>query len=150
MKNVLIFTLAAAVQGRERFAVELRWVREIFTLGALTPVPTAPACVAGVVNFEASIVPVLSAPVLVLGQEGAKPPRPGDTLVLVEVDGTRVALAVDRIDAVTTLAFSDRGGLIDSRGEVVPVLDPPTILADARALIGQAAARLREMIAEGS
>ena len=143
MKNVLIFTLT----GRDRYAVELRWVREIFTLGSLTTVPTAPACVAGVVNFEGSIVPVIWAPHL-LGQPGpSRTPRPGDTLVLVEVDATRVALAVDRIDAVTTLAFSDRGGLIDSRGEVVPVLDPPTLLADARAQVGLAAARVRELIA---
>jgi hypothetical protein len=61
-------------------------------------------------------------------------PQTGDALVLVDVDGTRAAIAVDRIDAVTTLAAGE-GGLIDGDGAVVPLVDPPALVAAARQLV---------------
>lgn len=124
MKNVLIFGL-----GEERHALELRWVREIFTLAALTPVPTAPPILDGVVNFKGAIVPVLSLSVALGAARRAV--QPGDALVLIDVDGTRAALAVDRIDAVT--ALTPRGDeLVDGDGATVPLLDPGALVAAAR------------------
>ena len=38
MKNVIVFALGGA-----RYAVELRWVREVTKLGPVTPVPGGPA-----------------------------------------------------------------------------------------------------------
>jgi purine-binding chemotaxis protein CheW len=108
VKNVLVL-----VVGGERWAVELRWVREICPLPALTPVPTAPPPIAGVVNFRGAIVPVLS---LAAGRG----PRAGDALVLIDVDGVSAGLAAERIDAVKTLAPDD--------DEEVPLLDPPGLL----------------------
>jgi purine-binding chemotaxis protein CheW len=125
MKNVLVLSM-----GGERSAVELRWVREIFSLAALTPVPTAPPVIAGVVNFKGSIVPVLYG-------GAARPLRPGDTLVLLDVEGVRAALAVDRIDAVTTLAEVE-GTLATREGEPVPLLDPVGLLAAAQKMISMA------------
>jgi len=124
MKNVLIFGL-----GEDRRALELRWVREIFTLAALTPVPTAPPILDGVVNFKGAIVPVLSLHVALGG--GRRAVQPGDALVLIDVEGTRVALAVDRIDAVT--ALTPRGeDLVDGDGANVPLVDPAALVAAAR------------------
>src|SRR5262249_3994012 len=125
MKNVLIFGL-----GDERHALELRWVREIFTLAALTPVPTAPPILDGVVNFKGAIVPVLSLQVA-LGAGAGRRGQPGDTLVLIDVDGTRVALGVDRIDAVTALATRGEE-LVDDAGTTVPLVDPGALVAAAR------------------
>jgi purine-binding chemotaxis protein CheW len=124
MKNVLIFGL-----GDERYSLELRWVREIFTMAALTPVPTAPAILDGVVNFKGAIVPVLSLSVA-LGA-GRRALQPGDTLVLIDVDGTRVALGVDRIDAVTALATRGEE-LVDDAGTAVPLVDAGALVAAAR------------------
>lgn len=124
MKNVLIFGL-----GEERHALELRWVREIFTLAALTPVPTAPPILDGVVNFKGAIVPVLSLAVALGAARRAV--QPGDTLVLIDVDGTRVALGVDRIDAVTALAMRGEE-LVDDAGTTVPLVDPTALVAAAR------------------
>jgi len=123
MKNVLIFGL-----GDERHALELRWVREIFTLAALTPVPTAPAILEGVVNFKGAIVPVLS---LSVALGAGRRAQPGATLVLIDVDGTRVALGVDRIDAVTALATRGEE-LVDDAGTAVPLVDPGALVAAAR------------------
>src|SRR5215470_7958432 len=115
MKNVIVFAI-----GDERHALELRWVREIFTLASLTPVPTAPAVLRGVVNFKGAIVPVLDLGALVGAAAPPRPLQPGDTLVLVDVEGTRAALAVDRIDAVTSV------------GESAVVADPTALVAAAR------------------
>jgi chemotaxis signal transduction protein len=134
MKNVLIVALA-----EQRFAVELRWVREIFTLGNMTPVPTAPAVIPGVVNYKGAIVPVLSGRRLMASatatQGRGRAPQGGDALVLVDVDGTRAAIAVDRIDAVTTLAAQPGGALADADGRLVPLLDPPALITAARQLV---------------
>src|SRR5690348_15314562 len=102
MKNVLIFAMAGG-----RYAVELRWVREIVSLQHLTPVPTAPEIVEGAMNFRGSIVPVLG-PSALLGANLMTPPKPrkprvGDSVILIDVEGTRAALAAERIDEVTTL-----------------------------------------------
>jgi purine-binding chemotaxis protein CheW len=133
VKNVLIVAL-----GEQRHAIELRWVREIFTLGNITPVPTAPAVIVGVVNFKGAIVPVLSGRRLLASanttQGRGRGPQSGDALVLVDVDGTRAALAVDRIDAVTTLSNRE-GGLADADGRVVPLVEPPLLITAARQLV---------------
>jgi purine-binding chemotaxis protein CheW len=133
MKNVLIVGLA-----EQRHAIELRWVREIFTLGQMTPVPTAPPVIVGVVNFKGAIVPVLAGRRLLAAASAAtgrtRGPQSGDTLVLLDVDGTRAALAVDRIDAVTTLAAS-ADGLVDAAGKVVSLVDAPGVILAARQLV---------------
>lgn len=121
MRNVLVFAL-----GDEPHALELRWLREIFTLVALTPVPTAPPALLGVVNFKGAIVPVLDLRVLLAVAAPARPLQPGDALLLVDVDGTRVALAVDRIDAVTA---------VDDGVASPPLADPVALVAAARAHI---------------
>jgi chemotaxis signal transduction protein len=145
MKNVLVFSLGGG--GGERFAVELRWVREIFPMGPITPVPTAPFVIAGAVNFRGAIMPVLRTAAILRAAGvkldeglGKKGPRAGDTCVLLDVDGTRAALAVDRIDEVTTLAASLENPAVfeDSQGTGVRLLDPPAILAAARRLVNEA------------
>ena len=136
MKNVIVIAL-----GGERFAVELRWVREIFTLGHVTPVPTAPPAIAGATNFRGSIVPVLSGAAL-LGPAARKTregrgPRAGDSVVLLDVDDLRAALFVDRIDEVTTLVEREDGLLVDQQGQEAKLLDPPALLQLARRLVGE-------------
>lgn len=152
MKNVLVFALAGG-----RWAVELRWVREIISLNAITPIPTAPGLIAGAVNFRGTIVPVLAAAALLppgsTPPEKPRPPRMGDSVILVDVDGTRAAFAADRIDEVTTLTVTDRAGdagLMDTRGNLVPLIDPPAIVAEARRAVVDAAAAAAATLGSGS
>jgi chemotaxis signal transduction protein len=140
MKNVLVFAL-----GGERFAVELRWVREVATLAHLTPVPTAPALVAGIVNHKGAIVPVLHVPSLLAasggpGTRATRAPRVGDSLVVLDVDEVRAAVAADRVDAVTTLASgASPATLIDAHGKTVPLIEPQQMFQVARQLLAHAA-----------
>jgi chemotaxis signal transduction protein len=139
MKNVIVVAL-----GGDRFAIELRWVREIFTLTHLTPIPTAPPVIAGAVNYRGAIVPVLSAHALLQGvtSRPMRAPRAGDAMILLDVDDTRAALAVDRVDAVTTLTPSPRPEvLMDPRGVELPLIEPPALLQAARKAVGDDGSR---------
>jgi len=52
--EVLEFRLA-----QERYALEIRHVREVYPLKELTPLPCTPAFISGIVNVRGRIVPVL-------------------------------------------------------------------------------------------
>jgi purine-binding chemotaxis protein CheW len=142
MKNVIVVALDGA-----RYAIELRWVREVTTLGHITPVPRSPDVIDGVFNFRGAVVPVVRVPHSTgSGQaslESARGARPGDAAVLVEVEGARVALRIDNVHSVSTLADAPDGlGLADPvGGGSVPLLDPPAIIRAAIAA-SQAIAKL--------
>jgi chemotaxis signal transduction protein len=86
--------LVVELAGRH-YGAPLGAVREVFTLGPLTPVPTAPPAVAGVANLRGQVIPVLD--LMQLLDLGLHRLRLGDPVVLVEDEGTRVGLLVDRV-----------------------------------------------------
>jgi len=124
MKNVIVFTFGAA-----HYAIELRWVRELTKLGPVTPVPGAPPTVAGVASFRGAIMPVLSLP----ESNHDRPPRAGDGVILIEVDGACAALRVDVVLSVSTLQEGAVAGTVsDPRHDApIPMLDPPMLVARA-------------------
>lgn len=128
LRNVIVFALAGA-----RYAAELRWIREVITLGFVTEVPTAPPGLAGIFNLRGTIVPVLDLTAL-LGTGPPATPRQGDGALLLEADHALAALRVDTIDEVGTLpAGPGPATVIDARGRMVAVVDPPMLLRRAAA-----------------
>jgi purine-binding chemotaxis protein CheW len=122
IKNVVVFTT-----GGTPYAVELGWIREVFTLGHVTPVPHSNSAIAGVVNFRGSIVPVLdirNEP----EQQGSA--SAGDSALLLEVDRCKAALRAGVIDEVASLKGDDV--LIDSRGRKVQLLPPQPLFSQLR------------------
>ncbi len=135
LKNVIVFALSGV-----RHAAELRWVREVITLGFVTEIPTAPRGLSGAVNLRGNLVPVLDIGALSGGPPGPAP-RQGDGALLVELDGVTAALRVDKVDEVATLHPTvDGTGVIDGRGRTIPLVDPPAVLrravADSQAMRG--------------
>ena len=127
--NVIVFALGAA-----RYAVELRWVREVITLGHVTPVPRAPHAVLGVVNVRGAIVPVLDLEA-VLGRRGpGAPATEGEPAILLEVEGLILALRLTSVVEVATLRRAEGGedSLIGPGGAPVPLVKPPELVARAR------------------
>jgi purine-binding chemotaxis protein CheW len=144
MKNVIIFAAAG-----ERYAIELRWVREIVTLGPVTPVPGAPGHVIGAANIRGTIMPVLDLSVaFISGGSGGQPgrraaSRAGDSAVLVDVDGVTAAIQVTKVDEVSSAIESVepapevgavRGAVVDSRGRSVPLINPHELIRITLAL----------------
>ena len=134
MRNVIVFAL-----GQARYAVELRWVREVFTLGPVTPVARAPEAVAGVVNYRGAIMPILDLAVLLGQAPGAEraSAHGGEGAILVQVEDVRAALRVSSVVEVATLRADEDGvgGLVDSTGRSATLIDPPSLLERARAAV---------------
>jgi purine-binding chemotaxis protein CheW len=148
LRNVLVFAL-----GTARYAVELRWVREVVGITAVTPVPTAPPAIAGIINFRGTIVPLIAAPFSLRPHpppDKMRAPRNGDQAILLDAEGVRAAIAADRIDEVTTLVEAQggtSGALVDPRGRTLPLVDPTAIFTELRERVGEAAARLAVRLA---
>jgi chemotaxis signal transduction protein len=128
LRNVIVFTV-----GTARYALELRWVREVVSLGFVTNVPTAPAALGGVCNLHGAILPVLDVGVLIDGTPGL-PARQGDGALVVEHDGMECALRVDQVDHVASLQAGD-GTVIDASGRPLILLEPGALIRRALELV---------------
>jgi len=148
MKNVIVFALGGA-----RYAVELRWVREVVTLGFVTPVPGAPPAIAGVVNLRGTVTPVLDL-LAALADEPAsassRAPRKGDGAIVVEVEAVIAALHVSNVEEVSTLGEKPDGEmLVDSHSREVPLVDCPDVIRRVMA-VSSAARELIPIEPEGA
>lgn len=124
LRNVIVFSI-----GNSRYAVELRWVREVVSLGFVTEVPTAPAAFGGVCNLHGAILPVLDVAVL-LSHPPGPPARQGDGALVIESEGIVCALRVDQVDHVASLLEVD-GVVRDSAGRSLALLDPAALIRKA-------------------
>ena len=131
LRNVIVFAIGAA-----RYAVELRWVREVVTLGFVTAVPTANPALGGVCNLHGTILPVLDVGAL-LDQPPGTPPRQGDGALVLEAEGMVCGLKVDQVDHVASL-LEDGGAVVDAAGRPLTLLDPQRLLRRALELVSAA------------
>lgn len=130
MKNVIVF---AAANGR--YAVELRWVKDVIVLGFVTDVPLAPPLIAGIVNHRGALLPVLGARALDGGANTVSA-RQGDGAIILEVDELLAALRIDNVDAVCTANEGTAPHtIVDEQDRVVPLIDPDAMLRGARAAV---------------
>lgn len=80
----------------EHYAIDVRFVREVAVLGAVTAVPGSSRPVLGVCSVRESILPVIDL-AAVFGQSGLV--RPGH-IAVIEASGQQAALAVDGLESV--------------------------------------------------
>ena len=128
LRNVIVFSLGAI-----RYAIELRWVREVVSLGFVTSVPTAPPVLGGVCNLHGAILPVLDVGALTEATAGPQP-RQGDGALVLEVDGLVCALRVDQVDHVASLHETE-GAVFDTSGRPLTLLDPQRLVRRALELV---------------
>jgi purine-binding chemotaxis protein CheW len=124
LRNVIVFSIGSA-----RYAIELRWVREVITLGFVTEVPTAPPAIGGLCNLHGTILPVLDTGAL-LGLPAGLAARQGDGALVLEAEGTICALRVDQVDHVASLP-GDGNAVLDSTGRPLVLLDPTKLVRTA-------------------
>jgi hypothetical protein len=133
LRNVIVFA-----SGAVRYALELRWVREVVSLGFVTTVPTAPVALGGVCNLHGTILPVIDLGALLGGALGP-PARQGDGALVLEMDGVVCALRVDQVEHVVSL-YEAGDGVIDGAGQQVALLDPGRLVRRAVELVTEAGA----------
>src|SRR5215468_4348765 len=78
-----------------RFAIEVRYAREVVVLDEYTIVPLAPSHLVGVANLRGAIVPVVDVGPLL----GSTPAPAGREIraLLAEADGFQIALLIDAV-----------------------------------------------------
>ncbi len=131
LKNAIVFSVSGS-----RWAIELRWVREVITLGHTTPVPNAPPSIIAVVNSGGAIVPVLDLmPLLDLPRPAEDTANTAASAILLQVESVRAALRVDTIIEVTTLHHQEGNSYCDAAGARATLLDPQELVAHARAQV---------------
>ncbi len=135
---MIVFSIGARGAGVARYALELRWVREVVSLGFITNVPTAPGAVSGVCNLHGTILPVLDVSVL-LGEPAGPPARQGDGALVVEVEGLICALRIEQVDHVASL-HETGGAVVDASGRPLTLLDPAKLIRRATELVTEAGA----------
>jgi len=138
LRNVIVFSIGARGSGVARYALELRWVREVVSLGFITNVPTAPAAVSGVCNLHGTILPVLDVSGL-LGEAAGPPARQGDGALVIELEGVLCALRIDQVDHVASLQ-TDGSDVVDGSGRPLTLLDPAKLVRRATELVTEAGA----------
>ena len=112
-REVLVFIL-----GAEEYGVDILKVQEIRGYEKVTPIPSAPAYLKGIVNLRGVIVPLVDMRV----RFGLAEPRYDSTTVVVilRVAGRIIGLVVDAVSDVVHLAPSDvkeapgLGSVVDS------------------------------------
>ena len=123
-----------------RFAVEVRYAREVVVFDEYTMVPLAPSHLLGVVNLRGSVMPLVDIRPF-LGLEEVSATRETRALV-VECDGDQAAILIDEVEGLEPLeglvpAGSDTeardsdfsAGHLEREGGVVTLLDVRRILA---------------------
>jgi chemotaxis signal transduction protein len=127
MRNVIVFAI-----GRNLYALELRWVREVVSLPHVTRVPKAPRGVLGAVNVRGAIVPVINVEAVTRRHGHGRAARAGEGAILLEVDDALCAIRIDNVEEVTTLhGDAGQGRLSDARGRAITLIDPETIVRRA-------------------
>ena len=117
-QNVIVFTA-----NDEGWAVDLRWVREVCTLGPISPIPRGPADLIGLVAVGGSILPILAL------HPGARA-HPGGSGIVLAAEGVVAILPVAVIDEIASLAGGP-GALVDKRGRRLTYVDPAERIASA-------------------
>jgi purine-binding chemotaxis protein CheW len=112
-REILIFVL-----GKEEYGVDILKVQEIRGYEKVTPIPTAPAYLKGVVNLRGIIVPVIDLRVK-FGM--AEPKYDSLTVVIIlRIAGRVIGMVVDGVSDVVRLAPNEvkpapqLGSLVDS------------------------------------
>jgi len=105
--------------GDRRFALELKYVQEVFALGHVTPVPLAPPAIRGSANIRGKMVPVVSIQRL-FGLPVRSKVLPGTTALLAHAGEATAAIPVGRVIDVVSVPQSryEEGG--QGSGPMVP------------------------------
>lgn len=129
--------------GELLLGLEISAIREVSRVGPITPVPSAPATVRGVINLRGDVVTVLDLRVILRLSPVVL--TPASRLLIVSAHDELIGMLVDGVEDVVAVAEDNRedlpanAGLIDSQffrcvykldTELLVLLDILAVLAD--------------------
>lgn len=89
--------------GGELFAVDLRYVREVFELESMTPVPGMPAILVGVANLRGTVMPLADLrPSLGVSSNGDQ-----KFVIVVRHEQQQVGILIDEVPEIRTIHSDD-------------------------------------------
>lgn len=144
--KIVVFRL-----GADRYAVRITSVLEIQKVGRVTPLPTAPSFVVGVINLRGVVLSVLDLRAFfgleqVLVGEGAR-------ILVVEGGGMAVGLLVEQVEEIADtpaaevkpplapakgIAEDYVSGIVALRGQMVVLVDLERVLRNPRIVVDEA------------
>jgi len=140
-RDLILFDL-----DEQRYGLELRQVRRVVWVVAITPVPGAPATMLGLFNLEGTIIPVMNTRMMLHLPE--RELRLSDQLLVVHTSGRDVALLVDAVQGVHERLEWDEvpldtiiptngliRGVLRDQGELIFIQDVEAFLTAAEATI---------------
>jgi purine-binding chemotaxis protein CheW len=98
--EVVTFALAA-----ERYAIETQYVRAVVRMVDLTPVPGAPAFVAGITNYRGQLLCVVD--LRSVFEPSTTGPTGSSRLIVLGVERVEFGVLADRVDAILRLPASE-------------------------------------------
>lgn len=115
--ELMLFRLGEApgCDRRELFGINVFKVREILVMPKITGIANAPPQVLGVANIRGQIIPVIDLPAMV----GCTPKRGLNILMVTEYARTTQAFAVEEVDEIVRLDWSDVMAAEGNGGDLV-------------------------------
>lgn len=99
-QTLIVFTIAG-----QRYGVDLWIVKRVVRVVEITSVPGMPEKVLGIINFEGTLIPVISTRRLIHAPE--REIELSDQLVILQSPGRMIALLVDSVEGATGYAGVD-------------------------------------------
>lgn len=142
-KNAGSLRVCLAAIGGELFAIDLRYIREVFPVEQVTPVPKMPSVIVGVANLRGTIMPLVD----VRSALGTLSTAGSQKFAIVIKHGQQqVGLLVDDVPEIRTVSQEDflappvpqdQGGgarpfvssILPVEGRMGGVVEVPTLLA---------------------
>lgn len=142
--DMLIFTA-----GKEAFAVEARYVREVVPLEELTSVPCTPPFVAGIVNVRGQILSVLDLQVFLRLPTRGFVDR--NTVIVLRDEGMEFGVLVVEVQGVRSVAAGEIQTSIRPVSEFADaflrgVLGDGVVVLDAARLLGESSIIVHETV----
>ncbi|MBI2478920.1 MAG: purine-binding chemotaxis protein CheW [Planctomycetia bacterium] len=97
--EVMVIQLAS-----ERFAIETRFIHEVYRVGDITPIPGGPDFLVGVTNMRGAVLSVLDLRTF-FGSPAEANPRP--QIIVLGTDRPEFGILVDEVHEVTTLRIDE-------------------------------------------
>jgi len=83
--------------GDQAWAIELKWVREVFPAHGVEPLPNASPIAAGMLNIRGEIVPVINGAGLLSAIPESETPRRAGKVLLIHHQGEDLGMVVDLV-----------------------------------------------------